>query len=396
MGCFWNVTKNNGCVDFMDEQTVGVVVRILPNSEQREGFHQNFGCVRKAYNETLGKYNALYEKDDSIRPTYTFLNNLMMESKKALPYLDAMESTSLQQAIIDLSRGFDNFLKNPHFNYPKFHSKKENRNSFRQTIPAKKKIIDKNKLSLRRYGEVRFRTSPEYRELLNSSDIKFNNITIAYDGIHYYAIINITTDYPEQLPLTGDKIGCDINSNINGWLVTSDEVKEFFDINHENQMIKHVNRLMSKCRKLSRRWKTLQKRLQKWYNKRTHKLNDYIEKLTYNLVKDYDTIVFEENYATIKILIGGEQNMVFPLSKFIQRLKNKFEVYKPDAEGVVFVDAKNTSKTCHHCGHINKDLDVKTRNWICPKCGEELDRDINASINILNRWCPGDSLENTQ
>ena len=36
MGCFWNVNKNNGCVDFMDEQTIGVVVRILPNSEQRE------------------------------------------------------------------------------------------------------------------------------------------------------------------------------------------------------------------------------------------------------------------------------------------------------------------------------------------------------------------------
>ena len=88
--------------------------------------------------------------------------------------------------------------------------------------------------------------------------------------------------------------------------------------------------------------------------------------------------------------------MVFPLSQFIQRLKNKFEMYKPDAEGVVFVDAKNTSKTCHHCGHINKELDVKTRKWICPKCGEELDRDVNASINILNRWSPGDSLENTQ
>ena len=88
----------------MDKRTVGVVVRILPNREQREGFHQNFGCVRKAYNETLGKYNALYEEDNSIRPTYTFLNKLMMESKKALPYLDAMESTSLQQAIRDLSR----------------------------------------------------------------------------------------------------------------------------------------------------------------------------------------------------------------------------------------------------------------------------------------------------
>lgn len=185
----------------MDERTVGVVVRILPNGEQREGFHQNFGCVRKAYNETLGKYNALYEEDDSIRPTYTFLNSLMMESKKKLPYLDAMESTSLQQAVRDLSRGFDNFLKNPHFNYPKFHSKKENRNSFRQTIPSNKKIINKNKVSLRRYGEVRFRTSPEYRELLNSSDIKFNNITIAYDGIHYYAYNQHNHRFPRTITI---------------------------------------------------------------------------------------------------------------------------------------------------------------------------------------------------
>ena len=65
-------------------------------------------------------------------------------------------------------------------------------------------------------------------------------------------------------------------------------------------MIKHINKLMSKCRKGSRRWKKQEKRLQKWYNKRTNQLNDYIEKLSYNLVKEYDTIVFEENYSNIQ------------------------------------------------------------------------------------------------
>uniref|UniRef100_UPI0026009C2B zinc ribbon domain-containing protein n=1 Tax=uncultured Methanobrevibacter sp. TaxID=253161 RepID=UPI0026009C2B len=164
-----------------------------------------------------------------------------------------------------------------------------------------------------------------------------------------------------------------------------------------------------------RRWKKLQKRLQKWYNKRTNQLNDYIEKLTYNLVKKYDTIVFEENYSTIKILIGGEQNMIFPLSRFIKRLKDKFQLYKSEADGVQFVKAHNTSRTCHHCGHINKELKVKTRNWKCQKCekirhinkelkvktrnwkcqkcGKTLDRDTNAAINILNRWFNGDSLK---
>ena len=79
-------------------------------------------------------------------------------------------------------------------------------------------------------------------------------------------------------------------------------------------------------------------------------------------IKKYDTIVFEENYSTIKILIGGEQNMIFPLSRFIKRLKDKFQLYKPEADGVQFVKPHNTSRTCHHCGHINKELKVKTRN----------------------------------
>ena len=241
--------------------------------------------------------------------------------------------------------------------------------------------------------EVTFSTSVEYLDLLNSPDTKFNNITVYYDGLNHYASFNIETDAPEQLSLTGEHIGCDINSNKNGWLVTSEGQKEFFDVDHDNQMIKHINRLMSKCRNMSRRWKKLQKRLQKWYNKRTNQLNDYIEKLTYNLVKKYDTIVFEENYSTIKILIGGEQNMIFPLSRFIKRLKDKFQLYKPEADGVQFVKSHNTSRTCHHCGHIKKELKVKTRNWKCPKCGKILDRDTNAAINILNRWFNGDSLK---
>ena len=56
--------------------------------------------------------------------------------------------------------------------------------------------------------------------------------------------------------------------------------------------------------------------------------------------------------STIKILIGGEQNMIFPLSRFIQRLKDKFKLYKPEADGVQFVKPHNTSRTCHHCGYI--------------------------------------------
>ena len=386
------MSKNYGEVWILSEVIKGIKVKIVPNDEQKESFHKNFGCCRNVYNLVLGKYISLYQQDDSVNPTETQLNKILNKVKKEYPYLKETESTSLQQSVRDLGAAFNNFFKKEASRFPKFHKKKNTRLSFRQTIPPNKKIIQGNKLSLRKYGTVKIKTSPEYIELLNNPETKFNNITISYDGLKYYATINIKTTVTEW-ELTGEEIGCDINSNRNGWLVTSKGLKEYFNIDCENQMIKKLNRLMSRTHKGSRKHNMLHKRLLKWYQKRTNKLNDYLHKLSSFLVETYDTIVFEENYAEIKILIGGEQNLIFPLSRFIEILQYKFQWYKPKAEGVVFVNPKYTSKTCHKCGHINHELERKTRNWKCPNCKTLLDRDINAAINILNRWRNGDSLE---
>ena len=379
-----------------EDYICGVKVKLRPNEEQSALFDQNFGCCRKARNEVLARYMERHDGDCSKVPTQSELNNILNEVKKDFPYIDEVESTSIQQAVYDLQPAFRNNLKSKRHNPPKFHTKKKTECSFRQTIRKEKRPVNGKVLTLRVYGDLEFRTSSEHVELLNRDDIKFNNITVTFDGLNYYATFNIEGDIaPDHLPLTGKQIGCDINSNTNGWLVTSEGQKEFFNIDHDIQMIKHVNRLMDKCREKSKKWKELHQRLIKWYNTRTNKLNDYIERLSYNLVKEYDVIVFEKTYATIKILIGGEQNMVFPLSRFIKRLEDKFKLYKPTADGVQFVDPKNTSKTCNRCGYVNEELDVKTRNWECPDCGEILDRDVNAAINILNRWFNGDCPEKT-
>ena len=162
----------------MVDVTVGIKVLICPSEEQKDLFHKNFGCSRKAYNELLGKYNELYKKDNTIKPTYPFLSKLLNKIKNELSYLNDVESTSLQQSARDLATSFSNFFKNPnHFNLPVFHSKRKTRPSFRQTIPTNKKIKNDNILTLRVYGDIEFKTSPEYIELLNKNDIKINNIT---------------------------------------------------------------------------------------------------------------------------------------------------------------------------------------------------------------------------
>lgn len=60
---------------------------------------------------------------------------------------------------------------------------------------------------------------------------------------------------------------------------------------------------------------------------------------------------------------------------------------------IEYVQASRTSQTCHECGFVNRKLKPTERDWLCPQCGCQLDRDLNAAINIERRGkiaCPGE------
>ncbi len=98
----------------------------------------------------------------------------------------------------------------------------------------------------------------------------------------------------------------------------------------------------------SRTFNKIMNKLQKEYDKRTNKLNDFVQKLSTKIVKELDTVVIEDNWSSIKVLIGGEQNMIFPTMKFKEILKYEFNWYKPDCTGLVTVNQAYTSKTCNY------------------------------------------------
>ena len=72
----------------------------------------------------------------------------------------------------------------------KFHTKKNTKNSFRQTIRKDKPLVMGKYLHLRKYGKIRYRTSKKYTNTLNSTNIKINNVTINQENGKYYASIN--------------------------------------------------------------------------------------------------------------------------------------------------------------------------------------------------------------
>ena len=131
------------------------------------------------------------------------------------------------------------------------------------------------------------------------------------------------------------------------------------------------------------------------YNKAKHKIaklsehvanqrNDFLQKLSTSLVKQYDTICTEnlnvegllKNHKLAKSISDVSWSM------FISMLTYKCDWYNKQ---LVKVDRFFPStKTCNICGYVNQNLTLKDRDWICPNCNTNLDRDINAAINILN------------
>ena len=110
--------------------------------------------------------------------------------------------------------------------------------------------------------------------------------------------------------------------------------------------------------------------------------NDFLHKLTTDLVRRYDTICLE-NLNVESMMKNHNLAMAIQSaswSEFVRQLK-----YKAEWEGknIVFIGRfEPSSKTCSKCGYVNRDLMLKDREWVCPICGEHHDRDINAAKNI--------------
>lgn len=128
----------------------------------------------------------------------------------------------------------------------------------------------------------------------------------------------------------------------------------------------------------------------------SNKRKDFNEKLSTKLVKENDVIVVESlslkdaakfkkwserKNSTDKSNHGKSVNDL-GWRYFVNRLKTKAE-----EQGKIVIEADKwfaSSKTCNVCGHVNKDLTIQDRSWICPRCGKEHNRDMNAAVNLKN------------
>ena len=146
---------------------------------------------------------------------------------------------------------------------------------------------------------------------------------------------------------------------------------------------------MPKLKYISRKYskyngKRTKKRLAILHEKTSNKRTDFLHKTSTQLIKNHDSIAIED--LNIKGMLQNHR-LAQSISdvgwgEFVKMLEYKAKWQGKNILKIGRFDP--SSKTCSNCGHINKELTLKDREWTCKSCGSVLDRDMNAAINIKN------------
>lgn len=367
-----------------------IKIRLYLNPVQKEFISKQLGCCRFIYNKLLDYKKTQYEQNKqsvSLSQLGKYLTDL--KKQKEYLFLNEVYARCLNQTMMDLIKAYDNFFKQ-HNGYPKFKSKKDTKQSCRFPINVFNRpnyICNKikgNRITLiKQLKNILFKCSRKDEIYLNKNQKYIHSVTLTKTSTNKY-YLSILIDYNiNQKDKLDTVIGLDLG--IKDFIVDSNgnryENKHFYK-NQENKL-KKLNKQLSKKQKGSNNRNKLRIKLSKVHEKIKNQRLNYLHQITSKIVSENQIICIED--LNVK---GMMQN--HKLAKSIQELslyefRRQLE-YKCRWHGrqLIIIDRfYPSSKTCHNCGYIYKDLKLCDREWICPHCKSLIDRDYNAAQNIL-------------
>lgn len=370
-------------------------IPFTPSKTQVALLEQCFGARRFAYNQQVEAFNA-YGKDTNPRPSYPSTTDM----KAANEWLrdSPVPSSALSNAIMDFRKTRAAYFRKAEYgkNRPRFASKSDNVQSFRNTAPMRRMEGNRYPLS-RKLGSVRIRRRDRIRYPLES----LSSWTVKRENGVYYLVLLFDVDVQPKPPVSGE-VGIDVG--VKDFLTLSTGEK----INYPDRLRQLEEKVRWEQRKLSRRvkgssnYRKQKATVAKAYAKVRHFREDFQHQLSHKLIEDNQFIGMETlavqnmtRKAKKKLDESGRptrngQSAKRTMNRSI--LRNGWSgfvdkiTYKAQWYGRTLVQVDRfypSSRLCHDCGYKYAGLRLSEREWVCESCGVSHDRDVNAALNIL-------------
>lgn len=361
--------------------------RFYPDKKQLELINKTFGSSRYVYNYYLDKMkNKGYVSASTNIKDYTSI------LKYNTPFLQEVDSIVLTKSIFNLDDTCKK-LFNKTGGYPK-HKSKYNRNSY--NIPSTyKKYKDKEYCNIEldltnrqiKLPKLKWVKIRGYRNT-NNINGKIKNATISREPNGKYYVSILYEMYDKVLIIKPRTI-VGIDLGIKKLLTLSDGT--VYDnnkyIDKYTKRIKRKQRELSRKEKGSKNYYKCKKELAILYSKLANARKFYTHKITKDITDEYDIITCEQ-LKTKEMIIKGKDNKLSSkindatFSEIIRQFQ-----YKARYKGKVFYQINTyypSSQICSRCSAQDKRYkDLTRREYKCLKCNQEIDRDLNASINIM-------------
>jgi putative transposase len=361
----------------------GYKTEIDPNNKQRTKLAKNAGAARFAYNWALNLKQLAF-KDKTKIPNAIELHRELNELKKTeLPWMYDVSKCSPQEALRNCDTAFNNFFrrckqkkgkqKKGKKGFPRFKSKKSGLGSFRLTGTIK---VASNYVQLPRLGKLRLK---EHNYLpLNA---KILSATVSERAGRWFVSLQVeevleTKFKPEVI------IGVDLGIKT---LATCSDGQTFPNpkaLKTNLDKLKRRSRQLSRKVKGSKNRKKAAKRLAKVHQQIANIRKDSLHKITTHLTKTKSKIVIEDLNVSGMMKNRRLSRAISDIGLFEFRRQLEYKGKWYGCEIILADRFFPSSKSCSSCGWIKKDLTLADRTFVCDSCGLEIDRDLNASLNL--------------
>jgi len=357
------------------KQQRGYTYKLKPTEDQEQKLLQFAGAFRWVWNRALATIEEHYAETGKHLSAYKVAKDLLSWKKaEETSWLYEINAQVLQQPFRDLGDAYNRYFRGQN-NKPRF-KKRGHHDHFRYPQGVR---VEGSRMYLPCIGWARFFKSRDIKGVIKS-------VTVKRKASGWYAVLKVEREVPGQVTASPDPqsaVGIDFGLRHFATLSDGTKVDCPNPYRAAERRLGKARKSLSRKQRGSHNWERQKKRVVLLEEEVANRRKDFLDKLSTGLVERFNLICVEDlNLHALKgSLRLGKSISDAGWGKFINMLE-----YKAEEKGKAIWKANRwwpSSKTCSGCGHVNAKLKLKDTVFVCPACKLEIDRDLNAAINLV-------------